>query len=267
MTNNNQNKPFPSQLFIDILYLWQKRQIGLKQVLRWSRFSHSDDRWGKSLLNIESILRKICCFLRSAPVREQNCLQHTDSLSWLTNLVIGMIKESAPYLDYNLLAAVPALHDEGEDELKRDIAFIKKNNGHDLAEYKAFRSRYAGLEKASNSAFTHIHQAFLLQFCLEIPENFPKDARLIMSELAEKKQIEARLFNALEHIDYILFALEQYLTRGHAEILFKITNKSLPVVTDHAQHIPALEKHLWTKQVQDNFARFLKENHNSLWIE
>ena len=255
---------FPSQLFLDILDLWKQRQTGLVKVFRWNHFSGRNNRWRKLILKIESAIQSTCLFLRHPLVREQNCLQHTDALSWLMIIFVNMTKHDAPNLDYQLLLSIPPIHDEGEDILNRDIAFTVKNNGHDLAEYNAFRTRYICLEKSMNGTFENLHRAFLLQFCLNIPENFSSSTKQLMTQLAKNHNQEARIFNALEHIDYILFALEQYICRGHIKILYEVVKKSMPILDDHAKHLPTLKKYLWTEEVQQNFTDFLKKHRDPI---
>ncbi|HEU0051306.1 MAG TPA: hypothetical protein VFQ60_04620, partial [Patescibacteria group bacterium] len=83
------------------------------------------------------------------------------------------------------------------------------------------------------------------------PVSFPDDARQIMNSLTQKYPVEISLFAALERLDYIIYAIEQYIDRGHSDILLEVLYRSMPHVDAYAKTIPGFTETVWTDAFRD----------------
>lgn len=217
-----------------IIDVWRSGQVQLPKVIRWSRFSK-----------------------RAEPIREQNCLQHSYSLTVLVNIIIVKLS-SFIALDESLLQRAALVHDHGEGELQSDVPYTQKTNEDDIHEYEAFCRRYGVLDRRS---FEHFHRAFLLQFVAkpEAVAKLPKDAREIIGDLAQTRADEALLFSALERWDYVLYAIEQHQHLGNEFILAEVLGNQMPELDEYARRIPGFSQEIWTPGIRAWCVRFLAE--------
>ena len=215
-----------------LIAAWKAPQVGLPKVIRWAQY------------------------VADGNVRRQNTLQHSLAITILGAIVIAQISAaSAAELDGELLLTALAIHDEGEGELGRDTLWKDKSTEGDLAEYLAFRKRHEMLGPAWRS----LHVAFLLQFCLKNPSEFPEDAREIMEDLATTHRYEALAFEALEKWDYLLYAFEQYLERGNEKILAEVLRNHVPGFDRLATELPGFTA-IWTPELSAWASSFLKQH-------
>lgn len=188
---------------------------GMELVVRWSRFSKL-----------------------KPPIRRQTTLSHVSSLILLAIHVREKLRAQLK-IDWELFLDAVTVHDTGEGELARDICLPFKSDEHDLKEYLAFKKLVGKLGKKTAQK---LQRAFLLQFTLKNSSIFPAEARQIMAELAQNHRREALLFTCLEHFDYILYALEQYLRQGHGEMAIDVISTSLPVLDELTKELPSFQK-------------------------
>lgn len=180
--------------------------------------------------------------------RLQNTLQHSFTITLLAMMVIHMLRPTYPLKDELLLGTAFAVHDMGEGILGRDTLYPDKTAAGDAEEYVAFAKSLQGLDASTRNFLT---RAFLLQFALKSPAHwdaFPIDARIMLAELKQTYAAEALLFEALEHIDYMLYGLEQRIERQVPNIMEDLVEKQLPLIRDYAERIPGLDVHLWTPE-------------------
>lgn len=234
MSGNAINGQFPSELWENCLSVWSSVQIDMPKVIRWTRY-------------IEHFKE----------IRRQNCLQHTFAISMIADMIMIMLE---PYvkLDKFLLNRAFAVHDIGEGELNRDVPYVDKKECHDLQEYNAFCRRF---EKLPESIFDAYHRAFLLQFCLENPDSFPPEARTVMAELARTKKMEALAFEAIEHWDYFLYALEQYKQTGNGYVLHIVLHVNIVLFDKLIKELPGLKELFWNDMISD-WCKTFYDNHD-----
>ncbi len=223
----------------ETLDVWKSGQTQLPSVVRWSKYIDKDQG-----------------------ARKQDSLQHSYSLSVLGVLMLARLRRQG-MLDEVLVLTALLLHDHGEGEIGKDTLYVDKSTEGDLAEYLAFRARYGRL---SPEEFTFVHRAFLLQFALKDPPEFPEDARAIMRCLRLDHRADCLAFDALERWDYVLYALEQYAERGNEKILVQTLRNQLPKLDLLARDLPGFRQAVWTDETAADARAFLAR-FDGQWIE
>lgn len=241
MKNRNGDYPTVSLFWSDTLSVWLSGQIALPQVQRWSKY---------------------CGRSKGGGARRQNSLQHSYAIALLGKILYHKIR---PYivLDEGLLLTAFLIHDHGEGEILSDTHYIDKNEEGDLEEYNAFVKRYSALPE---EIFGEFHRAFLLQFALKAPLNFPESACVLMAELAAQQRQECLVFDAVERWDYVLYALEQFHDRGNTRILVQVMRHQKEHLDRLAEELPGFGQEVWTDAIKGEFAHFLAW-HNGEHIE
>lgn len=227
-----------------------------------SGWLHVLDVWGAGQISLPAVVRWGKYIERDGGARRQDSLQHSFSITLLARMLIEKLRPHV-VLDGELLMTAALVHDLGEGEIGQDTLYIDKDVGGDLREYNAFMSRFMQL---SNELLGEFVRAFLLQFALKNPENFPPAARKVMEELAREKRMEALAFEALERWDYVLYALEQYLKRGNAQILVQTLRHQIPHLRELAVLLPGFGTEVFTESVYDWCLQFMRA-HDGQWIE
>jgi hypothetical protein len=164
-------------------------------------------------------------------------------------------------LDEALVLSALALHDVGEGEVGSDTLYIDKTKHGDVNEYLAFRNLYREMKPG---VLFSLKKAFLLQFCLSDYSEFPEEAQRIMDSLKKEKKFEALAFEAIERLDYILYAVEQW-ENGNQKILVQTLRHQLEKIDSLAESLPGFKK-VWTKKISVWSENFLEEN-QGFWIE
>ena len=192
-------RPFPRSELLQVQRLWTELQEVLNSdaVLRWGRFADLPSR-----------------------IRSQNLIEHSYSITVLGTYVVEKLRPHFPNLDLALILKGLLIHDIGEALLKRDVSFTEKKATDDVDEYKAVKSALSGLSVELQEMYL---EAFLLQFCLDTEKYhlFDADAQATLRSLAKSKQWEARVFNLIEHVDYLMFMLETYKA-GNDYLLYHV---------------------------------------------
>jgi hypothetical protein len=225
--------------YIDV---WKSAQIGLPEVTRWSKYLSDEANGG---------------------VREQNSLQHSHSITRFGDIFMIMLKPFV-VLDETLLGRALSIHDEGEGVIKQDTLYIDKTESGDLQEYEGFVSVYSHLP---TQVYEELQRAFLLQFAMKNPISFPVDAREVMAQLSFYHASECYAFEAIERLDYVMYAMEQFIERGNAKILVQVLRGQIP----HLDRLAAeanigIEEVFWTDVQSTQFKQFL-EIYEGKWIE
>ncbi len=223
-----------------ILDIWRVGQVELPRVIRWSRFRE-----------------------RSTKLRQQDCLQHTYSLTVLARILLARLE---PYvaLDSELILTAALVHDHGEAELSSDIPYPEKTDSRDLDEYRAFLARF---EHQGPRVLAAFQRAFLLQFVLKDLPQFHKEAQEVMKELREKRYHEAVFFAALEQLDYVLYAIEQYERYENAEILTEVLTNQISRLDECTRKLPGFGLEIWTNKFRGWCVRFLEAHRGSLALQ
>lgn len=195
-------------------------------------------------------------------VRIQDALQHTYSSLFLANVLFATLRKYL-LLDERFITQAIFIHAQGKSELGQDTSYIDETDETRLREYLAFRARF---EKLGETVFREFHRAFLLQFALMNPPVFPDDARAIMRELAERHRLEALAFQAIEHWDFLMYAMEQYRERDNHKLLVQVLRNVMPKLDRLATNLVGFYSEIWTDELRAWCAGFLSE-HEGQWIE
>ena len=190
---------FPGQELLQVQQLWSQLQSVLNSdaVLRWQRFA--DHHGG---------------------IRDQNLIEHSYAITVLGTFVVEKLRPHFPNLDLGFILQALLIHDIGEALLRRDVSYIEKKATDDVDEYESVKSALSGLSPELRAMYL---EAFLLQFCLDTDKYslFDAEAQETMRLLAASKQWEARVFNLIEHVDYMMFMLETYRA-GNDYLLYQV---------------------------------------------
>ncbi len=164
---------------------WKTGQVLLPNVPRWNNYN------------------------KIKGVRLQNTLQHTHSVVFFGMWMLERMEEYlSPMFDKYFFITSLHLHDEGEGIIGEDTLYDLKTPEKDAKEYSAFAEYYKPL--LERKVWEHVHAAYLLQYCTKDVSKFPKEARGIVQGLLHSKKDEALLFDLVERVDYMLYAIEQY---------------------------------------------------------
>lgn len=216
-----------------LLYVWQAGQTLLPQVARWAPF------------------------VKHQNTRPQNVLQHTHSLSgFAISFIETMEHEYQVFLDGYLLLAACQLHDYGEGALRlqEDVLNPDKTDNDDLREYRAFVTDYQDVPGFD----TIKHKAYLLQHAWKQPQNFPPDAERIMESLCRENHGGVHAFPALEKLDYLLYALEQRIHRGNADLLAHVLNRQAPHLDVLSKKLLHLDRAYWSPEIKAQYLELAK---------
>ena len=221
--------------------VWKSGQVGLPKVRRWSKYVDDAKHGGARL---------------------QNSLEHSYCIVILGGIVCAKLRRYS-VIDERLVMLALHVHDHGEGEIGMDTLYVDKSIEGDLQEYTAFRKRYDQLEPY---IFRDFHRAFLLQFALKNTDPFPPDARELMGELANIHRLEALAFQAIEYLDYLVFALEQFEERGNRKILVQVLRNTVPHLDRLAEDLVGFRAEIWTPVMREWCAGWLME-YQDQWIE
>jgi 5'-deoxynucleotidase YfbR-like HD superfamily hydrolase len=75
---------------------------------------------------------------------------------------------------------------------------------------------------------------------------FEEGEREILRELKENREKEAKIFEALEYLEYIFFAIEQWNVRSHEKICKQILERVCPALAKIAEEIKGLDL-IWSE--------------------
>lgn len=228
-------------LWDDVLCVWRSCQVGLPQVMRWSKY-HQENGQPRT--------------------RKQDSLQHSHSIAVLGHIFCHKIRGYI-LLDEILLHRALLIHDHGEGEILRDTHYVDKSENGDLDEYCAFVKCYSSLPE---DLFAEFHRSFLLQFAWRNPISFPWEARVIMNELAMTHASECHAFDAIERWDYILYAVEQFIDFGNAKILVQTMRNQMNHMDRIVEELPGFGDRIWTNSIRSSFVDLLAR-HDGFWIE
>lgn len=213
--------PALSERLVQLKDYWADPQTGMNCVIRWALqpdYPPDDCR------------------------RKQTLTEHVVSITRLCMYVVVRISAYGA-VDRELLYESFLFHDDGEWMLGRDIIAQLKTPEHDLQEYSAFVRCYGTLPE---KVFQQMHRVFLLQFVLGGSDILPADAQIIVKELREWKMREARIFRAVELLDYMQYAFEQYTERENFTLLERVVRRNLSELDGLADAIPGFRETIWT---------------------
>jgi len=204
-------------------------------------------------------------YLREDPelMRRQTTLQHSYVVTLMGSLLCQLLRPHGAQINEGLLMTSLLVHDHGEGELAQerggvDVIYINKSESTDLDEYQAFVRRFRQLDPR---AFDHFHRAYLLDFARNGKLNtlLPADARQIMLELNDQEHHTILGFYAVERWDYMLHAVEHYVTFKHGKLLVQVMRNQVPHLDLIAQGLPGFKEEIWTPELQQWCTELLAE--------
>lgn len=215
-----------------LVLAWNRPQVTLPKVIRWKKY------WKRGS-------------------RRQDTLQHSYSIALFALWLFPRLSKYVVFDEYCVLQAL-LLHDIGEGEVGADTHYIDKSADGDSIECEAFFSRYGMAFELEG------RQAFLLQFVGKA--NQMGELRLELEELAQHRSIEAKIFEAIERFDYLLYAVEQHLQRGQVKILVQTLRNQIGHFDRLCDELPGFREVLWTPELE-TWARSLLSRHEGQWLE
>lgn len=234
-------------------------QIILRDVYRWKRFW--PEGWKFSAQNEYSHLN----------FRPQTVAEHSLAMPVLGTMMGTMLDPFLPdgyRFDYQLFSLALSLHDWGEGITRNDHPFTEKKLIHELEEYNAF---YHSFKNLPPEIFDLCQKAFVLQFVyplngraisekppLKSWGTFPEPVRKIIAQLADEKSSEALRFSAVERLEYIMYAIEQYILRQNFGMAKEVISNQLPDMRQACSLVPGFKEKIWTNEV-DKAAQFIRD--------
>lgn len=153
--------------------------------------------------------------------RWQTSFDHTVDITWLTIIVSDYLENFYPNLDKYILLKGAFLHDFGEiifdDTSPGDISFDRKenNNNHREGEFKVF-DKLLNIFKKSELIKADLFPYYLMQYGAEPNEGERLLNKLGYTDWTEllfyNKELEAKIFTAIERLGYVIFTYQEYLT-------------------------------------------------------
>lgn len=184
-------------------------------------------------------------------MRHQNGHEHRASVCFLATVFMIEMRRYTK-LDELLLTRAFSIHDEPEGVIGIDHPATEKKDEHDLEEYLIFERLY---KDSGNYVYKEMQYAFLLQFCLKIPQCFPGDAIFVMTMLARNRQTEALFFQGVQMMDYLFYVYEQWIENGISEILDEVSSHQVPKLDCIAAELEGFEEVVWTPERRSEFVR------------
>jgi len=232
---------------MNLLYVWCAYQERLGRGLRWE--CRLPPRVAKAYRRFMTLIRA------RSPLRLQTTAEHTVGLALLWQYVGGELNAHGVPVDTALGTHTAVNHDVGEDV---DVPAPQKTVLDDVREYEAF---CLIVERLPLPVYLAERRAFLLQFAHQDYAKrvfFPKDAQEIMLELRRTNPLEVELFALLERMDYLLYALEQYLKYGQYEVLVHVARRETLAMKRAAKQIPQFRELFWPDNLSLWFDQFLE---------
>jgi len=146
-------------------------------------------------------------------------------------------------------------HDDGEALLQSDVLYHNKSSDRDVEEYLAFRGFVAHLPNKYD-----LLQSFLLQFItgdIE-PFFFDKETQSLISEVKVLYEEDGIVFNFLEKLDYVHFALWAYQVAHDPVILIHVLRNQVPKLDGYAGEFPMMRTQAWTSKMSDWAHEFME---------
>jgi 5'-deoxynucleotidase YfbR-like HD superfamily hydrolase len=188
-------------------------------------------------------------FQDSSGSRPQTTLGHTASLQLVAvALVLAEQRWNPMPFDAGFVHQMVALHDMGEvvrADAGRDVLAPDKTWEKDWREVQAFKQLCLTLPEIQR---TPLLFRYLGQFALQ-PNALGGNESELLALLATEKRLECLLFQVIEKLDYLLYALYEFRTRGNLRILVHVLRAYHVQLLKLTERLPGFAKELYTTQV------------------
>ncbi|MFH2232080.1 MAG: HD domain-containing protein [Patescibacteria group bacterium] len=202
--------------------LQAKLEADLNKVQRWSQFQASSNS------------------------RPQTTLDHTATVQLVATLVVQAERRHNPEpFDAAYVHQMCAVHDLGEvvySNVGCDVVLTNKTEQTDVNEVSAVRKL---LHSLTDTHQEELLERFMGQFALR-KNSLSSEEKAALEKLADEKRLECMLFEAIEHLDYLLYAYREYLTRGNLRIVVKVLRDSHPWLKELAEQLPGFGREIYT---------------------
>ncbi|MBU1032455.1 hypothetical protein KJ937_00800 [Patescibacteria group bacterium] len=184
-------------------------------------------------------------FQKSSGSRSQTTLAHSVSIQLAAIAVITAEQRHNPEpFDAGFVHQALALHDLGElcrAEIGFDVVHLQKTTGSDLKEVETARNLFLSLPSPLRDQCMFL---FLSQFASKekMLDGQEKD---MMDQLRAEKSLECLIFNAIERVDYILYAYSEYLLHGNVRIMIHVLRNQHAKLKALAEQLPGFAKEIY----------------------
>ena len=182
---------------------------------------------------------------------KENSLQHSYKAALLALKVLENEKKYSerPFDSYLVLKAI-ILHDLGEIEAG-DTVYIDKNKEGEKREYDFFKKLISSLPEHITEA---LDTAYHLQY-----SNRPGFSEA-SDKLREDFSMEAKLFEAIERIGYVIFAYREYAKRNKEKIFVQVLRNQHSHLVSLSKQLRGFGEVFYTNEMQRDIENFLKEH-------
>jgi hypothetical protein len=190
------------------------------------------------------------------PIRPQSALHHTISLCFLGSQVLAKVNGSLkPAINQELLLKALMIHNVPKGLGLADVAYEVKEAIDDISEYLSFREFIRDLYKSDVDRLL-VEKIYLLQFCFGDISLWPKRAQNLMRESGRSYQQEIVWFKFIEHLDYLIYGVDQYVRFNTRALIAKVAVEQVPLINNLKQDHPDLGL-VWTAEASAYFSQFI----------
>ncbi len=216
------------------LDLWSLLQEGYRKIPRWGEYRKANPK---------------------LPL--QTNLEHQNSLDWLFQSALPFV--GSKQLCRRVLSTACKVHELGEVD-NGDTLFHNKTPDKHLRELLSFEEIVSRMDFVNTFHKDMLREAFILQFVTDKKVTFeghPWAERKLENARFEYFE-EGQVFNALETLDYVLYAIHGYRVCGDVVILKHIYSNQVEILDQYSVTIPGFDV-WWDKKMSSRAHRFMRK--------
>ncbi len=181
--------------------------------------------------------------------RSQTTIHHTGTITHVALLVIQSIRADDKQVAFDdaFVHGALAIHDHGEvidAPDGRDTVYDDRTVTKDQRETAAFRESIAHLPNELQYAML---EHYMLQYVQGRGDVAYDDlTRRIVADLIYKRTTEFFVFEAVEKLDYLFYALNEWVGKGNVRILVHVLRRQHAVLAKFARHFKGFGRLLYT---------------------
>lgn len=222
------------------------QEQGMKSTFRWERFPQAG----------------MC--------RWQTSYDHSVDMTWLAIFAINKLSPFYPNLDKYLLLLGAFLHDFGEvildDKSPGDVSFIEKekNNNHRVGELDVFCRLFNSFDNKEQIK-ADLLPYYLMQYSIDPGERERLLDSVGLTEWKDLlffgKEFEAKVFDAIEKLGYVIFTYQEYLKNPllSLSLLILILKKHSNTLLRYSQEIKGFS-FFYSLEDHQSILKFLENN-------
>lgn len=218
----------------------------------------------ESLANLQAVSERLKGVRRwsqykAGEARTQTTLDHTVSIAHAGIAVTWALKQGGFLFRTGFVMNALALHDVGEGcriQDGTDVLLSNKTSHSDLLEYQHFLE---SISAYPTNYQDYLLSLYLLQYVGREKADFDDRASRILKELSASHEIEARIFQVIERLDYVLYAYQAYAEFGNVRILVESLRSSHAMLKVYAKNFSTFGEIIYTSEVVKKFDALLAE--------